>query len=71
MRTRDGMKIACAKGKLRGKKPKLSDRRQRGLRRMYDIGDYSISDLAALFAVLWPTVYRVLKRSDNVKIQRM
>ena len=27
MRTRDGMKIACAKGKLRGKKPKLSDRR--------------------------------------------
>ena len=51
MRTRDGMKIACAKGKLRGKKPKLSDRRQRGLRRMYDIGDYSISDLAALFAV--------------------
>ena len=62
MRTREGMAVARAKGKLRGKKPKLSDRRQAELRRMRDTGDYSISDLAELFAVSRPTVYRVLQR---------
>ncbi|OZB20124.1 MAG: DNA resolvase, partial [Rhodobacterales bacterium 34-62-10] len=46
MRTKEGMAVARAKGKLKGKKPKLSDRRQTELRRMYDTGDYSISDLA-------------------------
>ena len=36
MRTPEGMKIARAKGKLRGKKPKLSEKQHRKLRRMYD-----------------------------------
>lgn len=62
MRTREGMAVARARGKLRGKKPKLSDRQQKELRRMYDSGDYSISDLAELFAVSRPTVYRTLHR---------
>ena len=62
-RTREGMAVARAKGKLRGKKPKLSDRQQRELRRMYDTGDYSISDLAELFSISRPTVYRTLNRS--------
>ena len=65
MRTREGMAIARAKGKLRGKKPKLSVRRQIELRRMYDTGDYSISDLAELFDVSRPTVYRVLQRTPS------
>ena len=63
MRTREGMKIARAKGKLRGKKPKLSDRQQRELRRMYDTGEYSVSDLAELFSVSRPTIYRTLNRT--------
>ena len=62
MRTREGMAVARAKGKLRGKKPKLSDRRQAELRRIYDAGDHSISDLAEVFDVSRPTVYRVLQR---------
>jgi DNA invertase Pin-like site-specific DNA recombinase len=65
MRTKEGMAVARAKGKLKGKKPKLSDRRQIELRRMYDTGDYSISDLAELFAVSRPTVYRVLQRTPS------
>ena len=65
MRTKEGMAIARAKGKLKGKKPKLSDRRQTELRRMYDTGEYSISDLAEVFAVSRPTVYRVLKRTQS------
>jgi DNA invertase Pin-like site-specific DNA recombinase len=62
MRTREGMAVACAKGKLRGKKPKLSDRQHKELRRMHDTGEYSISDLADLFAVSRPTIYRTLAR---------
>ena len=65
MRTREGMAVARARGKLRGKKPKLSERRQTELRRMYDTGDYSVSDLAALFVVSRPTVYRVLERTPS------
>ncbi|MCY1740837.1 helix-turn-helix domain-containing protein [Ensifer sp. SL37] len=63
MRTREGMAVARAKGKLRCKKPKLSDRQQKELRRMYDTGDYSISDLAELFSISRPTVYRTLNRT--------
>jgi DNA invertase Pin-like site-specific DNA recombinase len=62
LRTRKGMAIARARGKLRGKQPKLSDRQQKELRRMHDTGTYSISDLAELFTVSRPTVYRTLSR---------
>ena len=62
MRTREGMAIALARGKLRGKQPKLSDRQQRELCRMHATGEYSISDLAELFSVSRPTVYRTLTR---------
>jgi DNA invertase Pin-like site-specific DNA recombinase len=62
LRTREGMAIAKAKGKLRGKTPKLSDKQQKELRRMHDTGEYSISDLAELFSVSRPTVYRTIGR---------
>ena len=65
MRTREGMAIARAKGKLRGKQPKLSDKQQKELRRMHDTGDYSISDLAEVFSVSRPTVYRTLNRQSS------
>ena len=75
MRTREGMAVARAKGKLRGKQPKLSDRQSRELRRMYDTGDYSVSDLAEVFSVSRPTVYRTLQRQwppnrDQEKLAR-
>jgi len=47
--TREGMAIARAKGKLRGKQPKLSDKQQKELCRMHVTGEYSISDRAELF----------------------
>jgi len=56
------MAIARARGKLRGKQPKLSSKQQRELRRMHDTGTYSISDLAELFSMSRPTVYRTLAR---------
>lgn len=71
MRTREGMAVARSKGKLRGKKPKLSDRQHKELRRMYDTGDYSISDLAEVFSVSRPTVYRTLARGPANKSLRV
>ena len=62
LRTREGMALARARGRLKGKQPKLSDRQQKELRRMHDTGEYSISDLAELFSVSRPTVYRTLRR---------
>ena len=67
MRTREGMAIAKAKGKLRGKMPKLSEKQQRELLRMHETGEYSISDLAELFSVSRPTVYRTLARKPTAK----
>lgn len=63
LRTCEGMAIARAKGKLRGKKPKLSNKQQNEMRRMHGTGEYSISDLAAVFSISRPTVYRTLKRA--------
>ena len=62
MRTREGMAIARAKGKLRGKQPKLSERQQKELVRMFETGEYSISDLSEVFAVSRATIYRTLER---------
>ena len=62
MRTREGMAVARAKGKLRGKQPKLSSKQARELRRMYETGVYSVSDLAEVFAVSRATVYRTRER---------
>lgn len=66
MRTREGMAVARAKGKLKGKQPKLSEKQQKELRRMYETGDYSISDLSELFQVSRPTIYRTLVRTRPI-----
>jgi len=62
MRTRKGMAITRAKGKLQGKTPKRTDRQSREPRRMYDTGDHSIADLAELFQVSRPTICRTPAR---------
>ena len=52
-------------GELPGKQSKLSDRQQRELRRMHATSGYSISDLAEIFSVSRPTVYRTLNRRHS------
>jgi DNA invertase Pin-like site-specific DNA recombinase len=66
MRTKEGMAQARARGRLRGKQPKLKDRQARELRRLHEGGEHSISDLAEIFSVSRPTVYRTLKRQPTV-----
>lgn len=65
MRTREGMAIARAKGKLRGKQPKLSARQQAHLVELHEAGTHTVVELAKLFTVSRPTVYRVLERHQT------
>lgn len=62
MRTREGMAIAKAKGKLKGKQPKLSARQQAHLVELHEAGKHTVVELAELFNVSRPAVYRVLER---------
>ena len=64
MRTREGMAVARAQGKLKGRQPKLSAMQQRELKRMHQTGEYTISDLGELFSVSRPTVYRTISRTN-------
>ena len=63
MRTREGMAVARAKGRLKGKQPKLSARQQAHLVQLHGAGEHNIAELAELFSVSRPTVYRVLERA--------
>ncbi|MFJ5694144.1 recombinase family protein [Arthrobacter sp. NPDC093125] len=62
-RTREGMKIAKAKGRLRGKQPKLSPRQEAHLVQLHAGGEHTMSEIAELFSVGRSTVYRALERA--------
>jgi len=64
VRTHKSMALARATGKLRGRQPKLSPKQQAELCRMHASGPYSIANLAELFTVSRPTVYRTLQHSQ-------
>ena len=65
-RTREGMAIARQNGKLKGKQPKLKPAQDHEIRRMHDSGDYNVAEIAALFTVSRPTVYRSLQRTTGL-----
>ncbi|MFG1953466.1 helix-turn-helix domain-containing protein [Micromonospora sp. NPDC048830] len=57
------MAIAKAKGNLKGRAPKLSAPRQAHLVKLHAAGEHTIAELAELFEVSRPRVYRVLERA--------
>ncbi|WP_237203443.1 recombinase family protein [Rothia endophytica] len=61
-RTKEGMAIAKAKGKLKGKQPKLSPAQRKHLLSIAPQGEHTQSELAELFNVSRTTIYRELKR---------
>jgi DNA invertase Pin-like site-specific DNA recombinase len=63
MRTREGMKVARAKGRLRGKQPKLSANQEAHLLSLHEGGDHTIGELEELFSVTRSTVYRAVERA--------
>lgn len=62
-RTREGMKVARAKGKLRGRSPKLSPAQERRLVDLWETGEHTSHELAADFGVSRATLYRAVERA--------
>lgn len=65
MRTREGMQVAKAKGRLRGKKPKLSAVQEEHLVELYRAGGHTSAELAEIFGVSRSTVYRAVERAGG------
>jgi DNA invertase Pin-like site-specific DNA recombinase len=65
-RTREGMDIARRHGKLRGKQTVLKPAQDREIRRMHD----SVAEIAVLFSISRPTVYRSLERTKALPRSR-
>ncbi|NYI66018.1 recombinase family protein [Spelaeicoccus albus] len=64
-RTRERMKVAKARGRLRGKQPKLTAKQEAHLGKLHATGDYSKRELAELFSVGKSTVYRAIERAQR------
>jgi DNA invertase Pin-like site-specific DNA recombinase len=67
LRTREGMRVAKAKGHLRGKQPKLNHRQEAHLVDLLETGEYTTAELADLFSVGRSTVYRAIERERALK----
>src|SRR5450755_604065 len=65
MRTREGMKVARAKGRLRGKQPKLRRAQEAHLVELFRAGRHTTTELAELFVVARSTVYRAIQRAGD------
>lgn len=64
-RTREGMRVAKAKGRLRGKKPKLTPAQAAHLVVLHRSGEHTSAELAEVFNVGRSTVYRTLRRDGG------
>jgi DNA invertase Pin-like site-specific DNA recombinase len=62
-RTREGMRVAKAKGKLRGKKPKLTPAVEGHLVAEFHSDEYSVNELARRYGIGVATVYRAVERA--------
>ena len=62
LRTVEGMKVAKAKGRLKGKQPKLSRKQEAHLVSLVHSGEYSTLEVAELFGIGRSTVYRAIER---------
>ena len=62
-RTREGLAVAKAKGRLRGKQPKLKPTQDNHLVKLWRSGDHTTAELADLFSVSRATVYRAIQRA--------
>lgn len=62
-RTREGIAVAKAKGRLRGKQPKLSKAQEAHVVSLYQGGTHTTAEIAELFGVARSTVYRTVQRA--------
>lgn len=66
-RTKVGMDVARAKGRLKGKPPKLNAKQAKHLVELHDAQTHSATELAELFGISVATVYRTIRRQQEVQ----
>ena len=64
-RTREGMQVAKAAGRLRGTQPNLSPVQEKYLVEVYQRSDHTTAQIVELFSVARSTVYRAIQRAGN------
>jgi len=65
LRTKEGMRVARAKGRLRGKQPKLNPRQEAHLVTLFRAREHTVSELEDLFGITRSTVYRAVQRDTR------
>ncbi|MBT2497592.1 recombinase family protein [Agromyces sp. ISL-38] len=62
IRTREAMARPSVRAKLRGRQPRLTPKQDAAVTAHYEAGDMSVPEIAALFNVSRPSVYRAIER---------
>ena len=60
-RTKDGLAAARARGRLGGRKPKLSEVQKKQIRKLYAERELTVRAIAEMFNITPPTVYRAIE----------
>jgi DNA invertase Pin-like site-specific DNA recombinase len=60
-RTKDGLAAARARGRLGGRKPKLTDAQRKQVKKLYEAKELTVREIAGLFGITPPTVYRAIE----------
>ena len=68
-RTKEGLAIARAKGRLNGKPPKLSKRQHLKVLEEFESGDVTVGDLAEDYGVDRATIYRTVNRAKKMRAE--
>jgi len=62
-RTKDGLAAARARGRLGGRKPKLTEVQRKLVKKLYDERKHTVREIAGMFNITPPTVYRAMSQS--------
>lgn len=62
-RTRAGLEAARARGRMGGRKVKLSPGQVKAMKLMYDSQQHSVSEICSSFGISKPTLYRYLNKN--------
>ena len=63
----EGLAAARARGRVGGRKPKLSPDQQALARQLYDAREHTVEQIAAMFKVSRHTIYRVLGSNASTR----
>ncbi len=70
LRAKEGMRVEKAKGRLRGKQPKLNPRQEAHLVALLKSGEYSTAEIGDLFGVARSSVYRAMDARKRAQTAR-